>query len=179
MLLFSTISNKQYTALPPFRIGKNFVAIHIHFHPLLTSTSQSKCVFVFLNSSHATIYSPPSLSGWGRPGIRYPHYFLSKHPAQENMMKIALTRRTEKKTHYLNYSILMKRTCQIKTVKLVPVFAARWCAICKYFINSEDKQPERWYNTTTNWRKTPHAYTQGKRNSAQPSQSHYYSHFNL
>ncbi len=57
-------------------------------------------------------------------------------------MKIALTRRTEK-THHLNYSILMKRTCQIKTVKIVPVFAARWRAICKYFINSENKQPER------------------------------------
>jgi hypothetical protein len=39
----------------------------------------------------------------------------------------------------------MKRTCQIKTVKLVPVFAARWRAICKYFINSENKQPERRY----------------------------------
>ena len=59
-------------------------------------------------------------------------------------MKIALTRRTEK-THHLNYSILMKKTCQIKTVKLVPVFAARWRAICKYFINSENKQPERRY----------------------------------
>ncbi len=59
-------------------------------------------------------------------------------------MKIALTRRTEK-THHLNYSILMKRTCQIKTVKLVPVFAARWRAICKYFINAENKQPEKQY----------------------------------
>ncbi len=59
-------------------------------------------------------------------------------------MNIALTRRAEK-THHLNYSIFMKRTCQIKTVKLVPVFAARWRAICKYFINSENKQPERRY----------------------------------
>ncbi len=32
-------------------------------------------------------------------------------------------------------------------------------------------------DTTTKYRKTPHAYTQGRRNSAQPSQSHYYSHF--
>jgi len=40
------------------------------------------------------------------------------------MMKIALTRRTEK-THHLNYSILMKKTCQIKTAKSVPIFAAR------------------------------------------------------
>jgi hypothetical protein len=60
------------------------------------------------------------------------------------MMKIALTRRTEK-THHLNYSILMKRTCQIKIAKLVPVFAARWRSIYKYFINSENKQPERRY----------------------------------
>ncbi len=29
-------------------------------------------------------------------------------------MKIALTRRTEE-THHLNYSVLMKKTCQIKT----------------------------------------------------------------
>ncbi len=93
------------------------------------------------------------------------------------MMKIALTRRTEK-THHLNYSILMKRICQIKTVKLVPVFAARWRAICKYFINSENKQPGRRYRIQQqNKEKTPHAYTQGKRNSTQPSQSHYYSHF--
>ncbi len=59
-------------------------------------------------------------------------------------MKIALNKRTEK-THHLNYSILMKRTCQVKTVKLVPVFAARWRAICKDFINSENKRPERRY----------------------------------
>jgi hypothetical protein len=39
----------------------------------------------------------------------------------------------------------MKKTCQIKTVKLVPVFAARWRAICKFFINSENKQPEKRY----------------------------------
>ncbi len=59
-------------------------------------------------------------------------------------MKIALTKRTEK-THHPNYSILTKTTCQSKTVKLVPVFAARWHAICKYFIDSENKQPERRY----------------------------------
>ena len=71
-------------------------------------------------------------------------------------MEIALTRRTEK-THHLNYSILMKRTCQIKTVKLVPVFAARWRAICKYFINSENKQPERRYKIQQQNKEKRHA----------------------
>jgi hypothetical protein len=60
------------------------------------------------------------------------------------MMKIALNRKTEK-THHLNYSILMKKTCQIKTPNLVPVFAARWHSICKYFIEQKNKQPERRY----------------------------------
>ena len=39
----------------------------------------------------------------------------------------------------------MKKTCQIKTAKLVPVFAARWHSICKYFIEQKNKQPERRY----------------------------------
>ena len=77
-------------------------------------------------------------------------------------MKIALTRRTEK-THHLNYSILMKRTCQIKTVKLVPVFAARWRAICKYFINSENKQPGKRYEIQRQYEENTTAYTRKKK----------------
>jgi len=37
---------------------------------------------------------------------------------------------------------IMKMTYQIKTAKLVPVFAARWRSICKYFINSDNNNPE-------------------------------------
>ncbi len=77
-------------------------------------------------------------------------------------MKIALTRRTEK-THHLNYSILMKRTCQIETVKLVPVFAARWRAICKYFINSENKQPRKRYEIQRQYEENTTVYTRKKK----------------
>jgi hypothetical protein len=78
-------------------------------------------------------------------------------------MKIALTRITEN-THHLNYSILMKRTCQTKTVKLVPVFAARWRAICKYFINSENKQPEKRYKIQQqNIKNATRHYSRGKK----------------
>ena len=51
----------------------------------------------------------------------------------------------------------MKRTCQIKTVKLVPIFPARWRAICKYFINSENKQPERRYKIQQQNKEKRHA----------------------
>jgi len=44
------------------------------------------------------------------------------------MMKIAFTRKTGK-THHLNYSTLMKKTCHIETAKLVSNSAARWRAI--------------------------------------------------
>ena len=40
---------------------------------------------------------------------------------------------------------VMKMTYHIKSAKKVPNFAARWRAICKYFINSENKQPEGRY----------------------------------
>ncbi len=44
-------------------------------------------------------------------------------------MKIALTRKTKKKNTPPQLFHLIKKTCQIKTAKLVPNFAARWRAI--------------------------------------------------
>jgi hypothetical protein len=62
-----------------------------------------------------------------------------------------------------------KTTSHIKSAEKVPNFAARWRAICKYFINSENKQPEGRYKIQTqNKEKTPHAYTQRK--EVQPNQ---------
>jgi hypothetical protein len=71
----------------------------------------------------------------------------------------------------------MKKTCQIKTTTLVPVFAARWRSICKYF--STQKTSNRKYDTIQqqNEEKRHTPILKGKGNSAQPSQSHYYSHF--
>ncbi len=37
----------------------------------------------------------------------------------------------------------MKKLIKSNQIKLVPVFAARWRAICKYFINSDKTQPRR------------------------------------
>ena len=37
----------------------------------------------------------------------------------------------------------MKKLIKSKTAKLVPVFAAKWRAIYKYFINSDKTQPRR------------------------------------
>ncbi len=56
-------------------------------------------------------------------------------------MKIALTRGNRKKnTPPQDIPSIMKKTYQIKTAKLVPVFAARWHSICKYSSNSENRQ---------------------------------------
>ncbi len=60
-------------------------------------------------------------------------------------MKIALIKEIRKRsntTSRYNPSI-MKMTYQTKTAKLVPVFAARWRSICKYFIKSDNKQARR------------------------------------
>ena len=61
------------------------------------------------------------------------------------LMKIALIKGIRKRsntTSRYNPSI-MKMTYQIKTTEIVPVFAARWRSICKYFIDSDNKQPKR------------------------------------
>ncbi len=60
-------------------------------------------------------------------------------------MEIALTKREQRdNTPPQNISCIMKKTYQIKTTKLVPVFAARWHLFCKYFvtpgINNQMKQ---------------------------------------
>ena len=49
-------------------------------------------------------------------------------------MKIAPTRGNRKKnTPPQDIPSIMKKTYQIKTAKIVPVFAARWRSIRKYF----------------------------------------------
>ncbi len=48
------------------------------------------------------------------------------------MMTIAHIRRNKKK-HHPKKITSAKRTYQIKTAKLVSIFAARWRSICKYF----------------------------------------------
>jgi hypothetical protein len=61
------------------------------------------------------------------------------------MKKRLLKKTAEKKSNTTskhNPSIA-KKTYQSKTTELVPIFAARWRAMWKHFINSNNKQPKR------------------------------------
>ncbi len=65
-------------------------------------------------------------------------------------MKIALNKtKSEKKQHHSKKKSSTKRTYQIKTAKSVPVFAARWRSIRKYFNSSENKRSEKTMQDTT------------------------------
>jgi hypothetical protein len=62
------------------------------------------------------------------------------------MMKLALIETNLRKNTTSKYHpSIAKTTFHIKITKKVPNFAARWRAICKYFVNPENKQPERRY----------------------------------
>ena len=61
-------------------------------------------------------------------------------------MKIApIKTKSEKITPLqdINHSSTAKKTYKTKTAELVPVFAARWRSICKFFITPEIKRPEK------------------------------------
>jgi len=59
------------------------------------------------------------------------------------MMKIALTRgNNENSTPPQDIPSIMKKTYQIKTAKLVSIFAARWRSIRKYFSGQDDQENE-------------------------------------
>ncbi len=99
------------------------------------------------------------------------------------MMKLALTREnSEKNTPPQDIPSIMKKTYQIKTAKLVPVFAARWLSICKYSSNSENRQITNKARKTNSSKKTDthlSSVHKSKESLEQSSQSHYNSHFNL
>ena len=62
------------------------------------------------------------------------------------MMKLALIETNQQRKYHIKISpIHSKDDLSIKSAEKVPNFAARWRAICKYFINSENKQPEGRY----------------------------------
>jgi hypothetical protein len=99
------------------------------------------------------------------------------------MMKIALTRgNSENSTPPQDIPSIMKKTYQIKTAKLVPVFAARWRSICKYSSNSENRQITNKARKTNSSKKTAthlSSVHKPEENLEQSSQSHYNSQFNL
>ncbi len=86
------------------------------------------------------------------------------------MMKLALIETNLQGKHHIKISpIHSKDDLSIKSAEKVPNFAARWHAICKYFINPKNKQPEGRYKIQQQYKeKTPHAYTQEK--EVQPNQ---------
>jgi hypothetical protein len=62
------------------------------------------------------------------------------------VMKLALIETNLQGKHHIKISpIHSKDDLSIKNAEEVSNFAARWRAICKYFINPENKQPEGRY----------------------------------
>ena len=96
------------------------------------------------------------------------------------MMKLALIETNIQEKHHIKISpIHSKDDLSIKNAEKVPNFAARWRAICKYFINPENKQPEGRYKIQQQYKEKRHTPILRKKSPAQPSQTHYYSHSNL
>ena len=74
----------------------------------------------------------------------------------------------------------MKKTCQIKTANLVPVFAARWHSICQNFSGQTIRKTKKEKATVVRKRHTHlHPKREPKEDLKQPSQNRYNSHFNL
>ena len=98
------------------------------------------------------------------------------------LMKKALIKGIRKRsntTSIYNPSI-MKMTYQIKTAKLVPVFAARWRSICKFFSGQTIGKTKQEKATVVRKRHTHlHSKRKPKEDLKQSSQSRYNSHFNL
>ncbi len=93
-------------------------------------------------------------------------------------MKIALIKtKSEKITPLqdMNHPSSAKRTYQIKTAKLVQVFAARWRSIRKYFNSPENKRLEKQRKLHQHYRKNATRLYSGrkpKEDLEQSSQSH-------
>ncbi len=98
-------------------------------------------------------------------------------------MKIALTRQNKNNNTTPGYkSSIAKKTYPIKIAKLIPNFAARWRAICKYFISSENKQSKKTIQIQQQYKENAtrqYSERKPKENLEQSSQSHCNSHSNL
>ncbi len=78
------------------------------------------------------------------------------------MTNIALTRgNSENSTPPQDIPSIMKKTYQIKTAKLVSIFAARWRSIRKYFRRQDDQESEARKSNSS--KKTPHTPTLRKK----------------
>ena len=67
-------------------------------------------------------------------------------------MKLALIETNQQRKYHIKISpIHSKDDLSMKSAEKVPNFAARWRAICKYFINPENKQPEGRYKIKQQW----------------------------
>ncbi len=97
------------------------------------------------------------------------------------MMKIALTRgNSEESTPPRDIPSKIKKTYQIKTAKLVSIFAARWRSIRKYFSEQTTRKTKQEKATVVRKHHTHlHSERKPKENLKQSSQSRYNPHFNL
>ncbi len=95
-------------------------------------------------------------------------------------MKIVLMKTKAERQHHSKKKSSAKRTYQIKVARLVPVFAARWRSICKYFSGQTIGKTKQEKATVVRKRHTYlHSKRKPKKDFKQSSQSHYNSHFNL
>ena len=73
-------------------------------------------------------------------------------------MKIALTKRNKNNTTPPQLFHLNKRTCQIKTARLVPAFTARWRSIRKISSTQMTTDPRKNHQNIRNTKKTAPPY---------------------
>jgi len=93
-------------------------------------------------------------------------------------MKLALVNEKYKKTTTSRYhSSIVKTTSHVENAEKVPNFAARWCLIRKYLIQSTAINHEKQWKKHQQNKNTKHTYSRMKRNSNQPRQNHYYFYF--
>ncbi len=88
-------------------------------------------------------------------------------------MKIALTRRNKNKTTLPQLFHLNKRTCQIKTARLVPAFTASWHSIRKISSAQMKLIRGKINKTSATQRKQHPPYNKKCRNQKTQSKGHY------
>jgi hypothetical protein len=96
------------------------------------------------------------------------------------MMKLALiNEKIQENYHFKYHSSIVKTTSHVENAEKVPNFAARWCLIRKYLIQSTASNHEKQWKKHQQNENTKHTYSRMKRNSNQPRQNHYYFYFYL
>ncbi len=71
------------------------------------------------------------------------------YEANHLYLMIAFISEKVQENYHLQISFLVKTTSHLKKAGKVPFFAARWCSLCKFRMQSKSKQPEKTMRNTT------------------------------